>query len=179
MHPAKEASWLRGNLTVVFHHTMWVLQARFSCWNTRSFNVFRLEKMTLPLCFLAGLGCVRSDDVALHRYPAAPLVLQQEEVWFPKDKEELRPRSGRVGSEHSVDTQDLVNPYWGKKRKTCERWGKGDILCMVTRINDICVGWWPSLTGHLRFMLTKRFRFHCQILCKCAGINQNSGRNVQ
>lgn len=39
--------------------------------------------------FLAGLGSLRSDDSALHRYPAAPLVLQQAEVWFAKDKEEL------------------------------------------------------------------------------------------
>lgn len=44
----------------------------------------------LRLSFPAGLGCLRSDDSALHRYPTAPLVLQQAEVWFAKGQEELR-----------------------------------------------------------------------------------------
>ncbi len=47
--------------------------------------------LTFPsLPFLAGLGCIRGDDSALHRHPFAPLVLQQEEVRLTKGQEELR-----------------------------------------------------------------------------------------
>lgn len=40
--------------------------------------------------FVAGLGSFWSNDSALHRHPAAPLVLQQEEIRLSQKQEELK-----------------------------------------------------------------------------------------
>lgn len=56
----------------------------YTCYKKHIFSLSSVSVST------AGLGCVWCDDSALHRHPSAPLVLQQEEIRFTQEQEELK-----------------------------------------------------------------------------------------